>query len=76
MGGALCNDPWLADITRIVPLKEALEGPEKLLIERALSRHGGRRDHAARDLGINRSTLFNKMRKYDLMELSFDGGQG
>ena len=51
-----------------MPLKQALEGPERLLIERALTRHGGRRDRAAEDLGINRSTLFNKMRKYGLLE--------
>lgn len=58
---------WLTDLTRVVPLKQALEGPERLLIERALTRHGGRRDRAAKDLGINRSTLFNKMRKYGLL---------
>ena len=62
---------WLTDITRVVPLKEALAGPEKLLIERALAHHGGRRDHAAQDLGINRSTLFNKMRKYGLLDVNF-----
>ena len=62
---------WLADVARVVPLKEALEGPEKLLIERALERHGGRRDRAATDLGINRSTLFNKMRKYGLLDVNF-----
>ncbi|MEM8710206.1 MAG: helix-turn-helix domain-containing protein, partial [Planctomycetota bacterium] len=34
-------------------------------------RHGGRRDLAARELEINRSTLFNKMRKYDLLHVDF-----
>lgn len=63
---------WLTDLTMVVPLKEALEGPERLIIERALARHGGRRDRAASDLGINRSTLFNKMRKYGLLEADFD----
>ncbi len=62
---------WLTDITRVVPLKEALAGPEKLLIERALAHHDGRRDRAAQDLGINRSTLFNKMRKYGLLDVNF-----
>ena len=61
---------WLTDLTRIVPLKQALEGPERLLIERSLARHGGRRDRAAEDLAINRSTLFNKMRKYGLLDRS------
>ncbi len=53
-------------------MKEALEGPEKLLIERSLNRNGGRRDRAATELGINRSTLFNKMRKYDLLDVNFN----
>ncbi|MEL6905600.1 MAG: sigma 54-interacting transcriptional regulator, partial [Planctomycetota bacterium] len=65
---------WLTDLERIIPLKEALEGPERLLIERALDRNDGRRDRAASDLGINRSTLFNKMRKYGLLSAGPDGG--
>lgn len=52
-------------------LKAALAGPEKLLIEGALKRNGGRRDQAAKELEINRSTLFNKMRKYDLLNVDF-----
>ena len=66
---------WLSDLTSVPPLKEALEGPERLLLARALERNGGRRDRAARDLGINRSTLFNKMRKYDLLDVNFEGEQ-
>ncbi len=49
------------------PLKEALEGPETLIIEKALEHHQGNRKRAAASLGINRSTLFNKMRKFDLL---------
>ena len=49
------------------PLKDALEGPEKILIERALAHHQGNRKRTAESLGINRSTLFNKMRKFDLL---------
>jgi len=48
-------------------LKRALEGPERWLILRALEQHGGNRSAAARSLGINRTTLFNKMRRYDLL---------
>ena len=66
---------WLSDLTRVIPLKKALEGPEKLLIERALARHDGRRDRAAQELGITRSTLFNKMRKYDLLDVNFSAGR-
>ncbi len=55
------------------PLKQALEGPERWLILRALEAHGGNRSATARALGINRTTLFNQMRKYDL--LSFRGSR-
>lgn len=48
------------------PLKEALEAPERWLIQRALEHHGGSRQRTARTLGINRTTLFNKMRKYQI----------
>ena len=43
---------WLTDLTRVA-LKQALEGPSTL-IERALARHGGRRDRAAE---TSRSTV-------------------
>ena len=51
----------------LLPLKEGLAGPEKLLIQRALAHHDGNRKRTAATLGINRSTLFNKMRNYDLL---------
>ena len=54
------------DLHRL-PLKTALEYPEKILIQRALALHDGNRNSTAASLGINRSTLFNKMRKYDLL---------
>ena len=47
-------------------LKSALAAPERRLIEEALAASGGRRQEAARRLGINRTTLFNKMRRYGL----------
>jgi len=50
----------------LLPLKDAMEGPEKILIERALAHHRGNRQATAKSLGINRSTLFNKMRKFGL----------
>lgn len=51
----------------LLPLKEALETPERLIIERALDAHSGNRQETASSLGINRSTLFNKMRKFGLL---------
>lgn len=52
----------------IVPLKEALEEPERRIIERALKKLGGSRQRTAEALDINRTTLFNKMKKYDLLD--------
>jgi len=54
------------------PLKLALEAPERWLIRRALEQHRGQRGATALFLGINRATLFNKMRRYGL--LSFPVG--
>jgi two-component system response regulator AtoC len=45
------------------PLKEALVEPERRLIEHALAHCSGNRERAAKVLGINRSTLFHKLRK-------------
>jgi len=47
-------------------LRAALVAPERRLIEEALAASGGRRQEAARRLGINRTTLFNKMRRLGL----------
>jgi len=51
------------------PLREVLAVPERWIILRALRHHGGNRQETARTLGINRTTLFNKMRKYQLLDL-------
>jgi DNA-binding NtrC family response regulator len=48
------------------PLKEALASPERQLILDALERSGWRRDLAARSLGINRTTLYKKLRRLGL----------
>src|SRR5262245_55199055 len=55
-------------------LKRALEGPERWLILRALAQHGGNRSTTARALGINRTTLFNKMRRYALLSFPIRAG--
>jgi DNA-binding NtrC family response regulator len=66
LGAAPSPESLLAGEAHRLTLKEALEVPERLIIERALAHHGGNRQETALSLGINRSTLFNKMRKYDL----------
>ncbi|MGD0541038.1 MAG: helix-turn-helix domain-containing protein [Tepidisphaeraceae bacterium] len=52
-----------------MPLEAALRGPEKRIIEAALERNAWNRQATAAELDINRTTLYKKMRKYQL-----DGG--
>jgi DNA-binding NtrC family response regulator len=61
----------LAHLDHLPPLREALEHPEMAIITRALELCSGNRKDVAAMLDINRSTLFNKMRKYGLMDLRF-----
>ena len=55
--------PILADDT-MLDLRTALEQVERQLIDRALSRSNGNRTEAAALLGLNRTTLVEKLRKY------------
>jgi DNA-binding NtrC family response regulator len=48
------------------PLREALEGPEKNILMAALRANGWNRQRTAEQLGINRTTLYKKMRRYGL----------
>jgi len=50
----------------ILPLKQALEKPEKEMILRALRTFHGGRQVAAEALGINRTTLYKKMKRYGI----------
>ena len=49
-------------------LKKAIEEPEKELILSALNDCNWNRNKAATALGVNRTTLYNKMRKYNIAE--------
>ena len=49
-----------------LPLQVALEGPERQIIEEALRRNDWNRQATAAELDINRTTLYKKMRKYQL----------
>jgi len=51
---------------RIVPLKTALEEPECEFIKRALMAFQGSRQATAEALGINRTTLYKKMKRYGI----------
>ena len=48
------------------PLKRALAVPERQLIIDALERSGWRRDAAAKALGINRTTLYKKLKRLNM----------
>ncbi len=50
----------------ILPLKDALEGPEKAIIARALKANNWNRTQTAAMLDINRVTLYKKMKHYKL----------
>ncbi|HVP19690.1 MAG TPA: sigma-54 dependent transcriptional regulator [Spirochaetia bacterium] len=45
------------------PRTGRLRDQERELIEKTLARHGGNRTHAAKDLGISRRTLLNKIKE-------------
>lgn len=47
-------------------LKKALSTPERQLIIQALESNGWNRQGTAKALGINRTTLYKKMKKYDI----------
>lgn len=47
-------------------LKDILQEPEKVHILRVLKEVGWNKKKAARKLGVNRTTLYNKLRKYNI----------
>jgi two-component system NtrC family response regulator len=53
-------------LPRDMTINEAVEDLEKRMINRALAETGGVQAHAARELGITKSNLAYKMKKYGL----------
>ena len=51
---------------RQLTLKEALEEPEKRILEMALRQNNWNRQATAKALGINRTTLYKKLKRYGL----------
>jgi DNA-binding NtrC family response regulator len=49
-----------------LPADLTLEGAERLLIQRALARHGGNVSRAAESLGVSRSALYRRLQYYGL----------
>ena len=54
-------------------LKDALKDPERDLILKALESNGWNRNAAAQSLGINRTTLYKKMVKFNLLKMTKNG---
>jgi two-component system, NtrC family, response regulator HydG len=50
----------------VVPASCPAENDQKTQLVEALRRAGGNKSEAARILGINRVTVFNRMRKYGI----------
>lgn len=48
------------------PLKAALANPERQILLEALESHGWNRQNTAKALGINRTTLYKKMKKFSI----------
>lgn len=63
LGGGTCSSRVVAAPAR---LKQAMATPERQLIVAALEQAGWRRDVAARALGINRTTLYKKLKRLGL----------
>ena len=51
---------------RLQPLKDAMREPERQVILHALRIAGWNKQHAAKKLGISRSTLYKKMKEHGL----------
>lgn len=56
----------VSDPTRKQTLKEALEGPERQIIYQVLKENNWNRNSTADQLGINRTTLYKKMKRLNL----------
>jgi DNA-binding NtrC family response regulator len=50
----------------VAPWKDAIAAAERDILVQALARCGGNRERAAKALGIDRSTLFHKLRKHGI----------
>lgn len=60
--------PVVVETTGNCTLKQALEGPERQIILEVLAGNGWNRQATAEALGINRTTLYKKMKRFGLEE--------
>lgn len=62
----MTENEWIADLPERIDLPKTLDGLERSLIQRALLLANGVQAEAARKLGISRSDIAYKIRKYGL----------
>jgi DNA-binding NtrC family response regulator len=67
------GSPWRIDEYRPMPLRDALEEPEKQIILAALEANGWNRQKTADVLEINRTTLYKKIKRYGLESYGLAG---
>jgi two-component system response regulator HydG len=60
--------PIMPSDGKLLPLKAAMRNWERQLILDGLKATGGNRKETAKQLKINRTTLYNKMREYGISE--------
>lgn len=56
-----------AEIENVASLKDALKEPEKVYILQVMKEVKWNKKKAAKKLGVNRTTLYNKLKKYNLL---------
>ncbi len=56
----------IQDTEEIIEESLSLEEKEKELITKALTKHNGKRKHAAEELGISERTLYRKIKEYNI----------
>ncbi|HEX5102794.1 MAG TPA: helix-turn-helix domain-containing protein [Pirellulaceae bacterium] len=61
--------PFASAIDCIGSLAERVNLVERQIIQACLARHNFRRKDTAAELGISRVTLYNKMKKFGLLEV-------
>ncbi|MDP2928625.1 MAG: sigma-54 dependent transcriptional regulator [Candidatus Omnitrophota bacterium] len=55
------------NVISAVSLKDALKEPERVYILQVMEEMGWNKKRAAKRLGVNRTTLYNKLKKYNLL---------
>ena len=63
---SLCLRQAVLETSPWAPMADHLGDRERQLVLRAVNQHRGRLDQAAKDLGISRTTLWRRMRKYGI----------